>query len=125
MFSTLLQVALGGAIGASGRYLTGVAAVRVMGHGFPWGTLAVNVIGSFLMGVLVVVLAQAGGTRAAPFLMTGILGGFTTFSAFSLDALTLYERGQLGLAGAYVAGSVILSLLAIALGLLVARAVLA
>lgn len=125
MFSTLLQVALGGAIGASGRYLTGVAAVRVMGHAFPWGTLAVNVLGSFLMGVLVVVLAHTSGTRAAPFLMTGILGGFTTFSAFSLDALTLYERGQFGLAGAYVAGSVMLSLVAIALGLLATRAVLA
>lgn len=125
MFSTLLQVALGGAIGASGRYLTGVAAVRIMGHGLPWGTLAVNVAGSFLMGVLVVVLAHAGGTRAAPFLMTGILGGFTTFSAFSLDAITLYERGQIGLAGAYVAGSVVLSLAGLALGLLATRAVFA
>ncbi len=125
MFSTLLQVALGGAIGASGRYLTGVAAVRLMGHGFPWGTLAVNVFGSFLMGVLVVALAYGGGNRAAPFLITGLLGGFTTFSAFSLDAMVLYERGQIGLAGAYVAGSVILSLAAMMLGLLLARALLA
>lgn len=125
MSSTLLQVALGGAIGASARYLTGVAAVRVMGHGFPWGTLAVNVIGSFLMGVLVVVLANTGGNRVAPFLMTGVLGGFTTFSAFSLDAMALYERGQIGLAGGYVAGSVIFSLAAIGLGLLAARALLA
>ena len=96
-----------------------------MGHGFPWGTLAVNVIGSVLMGVLVVVLAHLSATRLAPFLMTGVLGGFTTFSAFSLDAMTLYERGQLGLAGAYVVGSVVLSLGGIALGILVARAVLA
>ena len=125
MFSTLLQVALGGAIGASGRYLAGVAAVRIIGHGFPWATLAVNIAGSFLMGVLVVMLAHLGGTRAAPFLMTGILGGFTTFSAFSLDAITLYERGQIGLAGAYVAGSVVLSLAAIVLGLLATRAVFA
>ena len=122
MLATLAQVALGGAIGASARYLTGVAAVRLMGHGFPWGTLAVNVVGSFLMGVLVVALAHLGGTRFAPLLMTGMLGGFTTFSAFSLDAVTLYERGQLGLAATYVTASVILSLAALFAGLLAARA---
>lgn len=122
MLSTLLQVALGGAIGASARYLTSVGAMRLMGPGFPWGTLTVNVVGSFLMGVLVVVLAQKGGMKAAPFLMTGILGGFTTFSAFSLDAFTLYERGQTGVAITYVAASVVLSLLAIVAGVLVARA---
>ena len=122
MFSTLLQVALGGAIGASARYLTSVGAMRLMGPGFPWGTLTVNVVGSFLMGVLVVVLAHKGGMKAAPFLMTGILGGFTTFSAFSLDAFTLYERGQTGGALAYVAASVVLSIAAIVAGVLVARA---
>lgn len=74
------------------------------------------------MGVLVVFLAQKGGMKAAPFLMTGVLGGFTTFSAFSLDAYTLYERGQTGLAFTYVAGSVLLSLLAIVAGILVTRA---
>ncbi len=122
MLSTLLQVALGGAIGASARYLTSVGAMRLMGPGFPWGTLAVNVIGSFLMGVLVVLLAQKGGMKAAPFLMTGILGGFTTFSAFSLDALTIYERGQTGLALTYIVASVVLSLLAILAGVLIMRA---
>ena len=125
MFGTLIQVALGGAIGASGRYLTGVAAVRVFGHGFPWGTLIVNVLGSFLMGALVVYLANKYGTRFAPFLMTGVLGGFTTFSAFSLDALTIYERGQVGLAAAYVMGTVVLTLGAIVAGVLVTRAVMA
>ena len=125
MFSTLLQVALGGAIGASARYLTGVAAVRIMGHGFPWATLAVNVAGSFLMGVLVVVLAHIGGTRAAPFLMTGILGGFTTFSAFSLEAVTLYERGEPGAALLYVVLSVVFSLLGLVLGLMMARGIFA
>ena len=124
MVTTLLHVALGGAIGASARYLTSVAAIRLIGPGFPWGTLFVNVVGSFLMGVIVVLLAREGGTRAAgPFLMTGILGGFTTFSAFSLDAMTLYERGQVALAGAYVLGSVIVSLVAIALGVAMMRAV--
>ena len=121
MFATLLQVALGGAIGASARYLTGVATLRAFGPGFPVGTVVVNVAGSFLMGVLVVVLAQKGGTRLAPFLMTGVLGGFTTFSAFSLDALTLWDRGQAGWAAAYVLGSVALSLAGIALGMAVAR----
>ena len=117
----LLQVALGGALGASGRYLTGVLVARLVGPGFPWATLAVNVLGSFAMGVVVVVLAQGSGQRVAPLLMTGVLGGFTTFSAFSLDAVTLYERGQTELSLLYVAGSVILSVAALFSGLLIAR----
>ena len=121
MSATLIQVALGGAVGASLRHLAGTAAARVAGHGFPWGTLVVNVAGSFLMGMLMLVLARHGGTRLSPFLATGVLGGFTTFSTFSLDALTLYERGQVTLAAIYVAGSVALSLLAIAAGLWLAR----
>ena len=123
MMTPVISVALGGAIGASARYLTSLGAMRLMGPGFPWGTLTVNVVGSFLMGVLVVVLAQKGGMKAAPFLMTGVLGGFTTFSAFSLDAFTLYERGQTGAALTYVAASVLLSLVAIVAGVLVTRAV--
>ena len=122
MMTSILQVAVGGAIGAVGRYLTGVAAVRVMGHGYPWGTLTVNVLGSFLMGVLIIVLmGKDGGMRIAPLLMTGMLGGFTTFSAFSLDALTIFERGQVGQAALYVVASVVLSLLAIFLGVMLAR----
>ncbi|MBC7143407.1 MAG: fluoride efflux transporter CrcB [Rhodobacteraceae bacterium] len=125
MIQTLLQVALGGALGASARYMTNVAAMRLAGPGFPWGTVAVNVAGSFLMGVIVVVLAHKDATRMAPFLMTGALGGFTTFSAFSLDALTLWERGQTTFAAAYVAGSVILSLAAIVAGMAAARGIFA
>lgn len=125
MFSNLLQVALGGALGASGRYLTGIAAIRLMGPGFPWGTLAVNVIGSFVMGVIVVALAHFSANRLGPLLMTGLLGGFTTFSAFSLDALTLWERGEHGLAVAYILASVILSLVAIVAGLALARSLFA
>lgn len=120
----LLQVALGGALGASARYLTNVTATRVMGHGYPWGTLAVNVLGSFLMGVLVVVLARKGGNAYAPLLMTGVLGGFTTFSAFSLDAFTLFERGQMGAAAGYVLASVALSIAAIVMGILLTRSML-
>ena len=125
MFVTLAQVALGGAIGASARYLTGVAAIRLIGPGFPWATLIVNVLGSFAMGVLVVVLAHKSGTRMAPFLMTGLLGGFTTFSAFSLDALTLFERGQVWTAVIYVLCSVLLSLGAIFAAIIIARGVFA
>ncbi|MDP3961177.1 MAG: fluoride efflux transporter CrcB [Pseudorhodobacter sp.] len=125
MITSLFHVALGGALGASLRYLTNVAAMRTFGPGFPWATLVVNIAGSFAMGVLVVVLAHKGGLRFAPFLMTGVLGGFTTFSAFSLDAFTIWERGQVGLAAAYVLGSVILSLIAIMAGILVTRGILA
>lgn len=121
MIGSLLQVALGGAIGASGRYLTNAAAMRLMGPGFPWGTMAVNIIGSAIMGILVVVLAKFGGMRFAPLLMTGMLGGFTTFSAFSLDAVTIYERGELGLAAIYVIVSVLMSILALFAGLSISR----
>ncbi len=117
----LLQVALGGALGASGRYLTTTAVARLMGKSFPWGTMTVNVAGSFAMGVLVVLLAHLSGNRFAPLLMTGVLGGFTTFSAFSLDAATLYERGQVGPAAAYILASVILSVMALFAGLWFAR----
>ena len=117
MILTALSVALGGAIGATLRWLTGLLTLRVMGQGFPWGTVTVNIAGSFLMGVLVVALADRGGLRAAPFLMTGLLGGFTTFSAFSLDAVALMERGEFSLAAAYVGGSVILGLAALVLGM--------
>lgn len=125
MIANVLSVALGGALGAAARYLTNVGAGRLFGLGFPYGTLVVNVVGSFLMGVLVVVLAERGGLRLAPFLMTGVLGGFTTFSAFSLDAVTLYERGQIGIAAGYVGASVVLSLAALFGGLALARGVFA
>tara|TARA_R100000789_G_scaffold9365_2_gene13205 strand:+ start:1868 stop:2335 length:468 start_codon:yes stop_codon:yes gene_type:complete len=119
----ILQVALGGALGASARYLTGIATARLLGKGFPWGTLTVNILGSFLMGVLVVALLHFSANRFAPLLMTGLLGGFTTFSAFSLDAVTLYERGQVGVAAGYVAASVVLSIAALFAGLALARSV--
>ena len=122
---TLLQVALGGAIGASARFLTNVGAARILGAGFPWGTVIVNMLGSFVMGVLVVTLAQKDAMRMVPFLMTGILGGFTTFSAFSLDALKLFQSGQPALSAVYVLGSVVLSLAAIVAGVALAKGVLA
>ncbi|WP_284164970.1 fluoride efflux transporter CrcB [Frigidibacter sp. SD6-1] len=125
MFATLLQVALGGALGASARYLTGVAALRLIGTGFPWATLFVNVAGSFLMGVLVIWFGHRDLTRLAPLLMTGLLGGFTTFSAFSLDAVSLWQGGDTTGATFYVGASVALSLAALFVGMSVARGVLA
>lgn len=117
----IIQVALGGALGASARYLTGLAVARVLGAGFPWGTLVVNVLGSFAMGVAVVMLVQLSATRLSPLLMSGLLGGFTTFSAFSLDAVTLLDRGMPTAAAAYVLASVLLSLAALMAGLTLAR----
>jgi fluoride exporter len=125
MFYTLTQVALGGAIGASLRYLSNVSAMRIFGPGFPVATMFVNILGSFAMGVLIVTLAKKGGTHLAPFLMTGVLGGFTTFSAFSLDSFTLWERGDTLTALGYVAGSLILSLAALAAGIYLSREIFA
>ena len=92
---------------------------------FPIAILSVNVIGSFLMGVFVVAAAHKGVVHLSPFVMTGLLGGFTTFSAFSLEAVTLMERGQIAAAGAYVGLSVALSIGGLMLGLWIARGVLA
>ncbi|KPP89704.1 MAG: CrcB protein [Rhodobacteraceae bacterium HLUCCA08] len=126
MFATTLQVALGGAIGAAARFLTGVAVLRAFGRdGFPLGIITVNVLGSFLMGALVVWLGQRALTHLNPFLLTGILGGFTTFSAFSLETVTLFERGQVGQAALYVVLTVTLSIGALLAGLMLMRSVLA
>ena len=112
---TLLAVAAGGAIGASARYLLSSQVARWLGSGFPWGTLAVNVLGAALMGLLVGLFARVW-TLHDPWralLVTGILGGFTTFSAFSLEAGLMIERGQYGLALAYASASVVLCLAAL------------
>ncbi|MGM0584084.1 MAG: fluoride efflux transporter CrcB [Pseudomonadota bacterium] len=121
---TWLTVALGGALGATLRWLFTGWAGRALGHGFPWGTLGVNVIGSLVMGLAAVIMMErfpGSWGRFAPFLMTGVLGGFTTFSAFSLDALYMIERGRLAAAAGYMAGSVALSVLALFAGLALAR----
>jgi CrcB protein len=126
MFPALLQVAIGGAIGASLRYLAGLWAVRMLGHTpFPVAILAVNVLGSFLMGLFIGAAAQRGLAHLSPLVATGILGGFTTFSAFSLEAVTLYERGDLAGAALYVLLSVGLSILALMAGLWIARGAIA
>lgn len=116
---TAFLVFLGGGLGSLGRWLVGLAALRALGNGFPYGTLAVNILGGFVMGVLARLLVNlpSGGHDWRIFLMTGVLGGFTTFSAFSLDAATLWMRGEAGMAIFYVALSVLGSLVAIAFGL--------
>jgi fluoride exporter len=119
-----IQIALGGAIGASLRYAVVLGTTRLAGTGFPWGTFAVNVAGSFAMGVLAVVVVirrDLGLERYAPLLMPGLLGGFTTFSAFSFETFELIERGRLVAAAGYVGGSVAVGLAALALGAGLAR----
>lgn len=113
MSQTLPLIALGGAIGSMLRYLM-IAAI-----GAPWGTAAVNVLGSFTIGVLFILLDARMAWQL--FLMTGVIGGFTTFSAFSLDTLKLIQQGQSLQAAAYVLASVALSLIAVALGVALAR----
>ncbi|MEO0356984.1 MAG: fluoride efflux transporter CrcB [Pseudomonadota bacterium] len=120
MIQTTLLVALGGAIGASLRFLFGTAIVRLVGSGFPVAILTVNVVGSVLMGIAVVYFGRSGNSLG-PFVMTGILGGFTTFSAFSLEAYTLFERGAVGQAALYVGLSVGLSIIGLVIGVTFAR----
>ncbi len=125
MMKTLIMVALGGSIGASLRFLWGVSVLRLTGPTeLPLAIMAANIVGSFLMGAFVVLAAHRGLTHLAPFVMTGILGGFTTFSAFSLESVTLIERGNLGLAGVYMALSVGLSIMGLIAGLWLMRMVL-
>jgi fluoride exporter len=119
----LLLVMLGGALGAGARHLAGLAALRWLGPGFPWGTLFVNLAGGLAIGLLTGWLARAGGSEATRlFLAVGLLGGFTTFSAFSVETFLLIERGELGLAGLYVAASVIGSVGLLFAGLAMMRA---
>ena len=115
-------VFVGGGLGAVARHGINRAGLALLGPGFPWWTLAVNVLGSFLIGVLAGWFgAMETGQDTRLFLVTGFLGGFTTFSAFSLDTLTLWERGALLHAGFYIFASVMLSLVAAAMGLLLTR----
>ncbi len=124
MIRTLAEVALGGALGAAARVLTQWGAVRIAGAGWPWGTMAANLAGSFLAGFLLLWLAGRGLTGLSPLLMAGLLGGYTTFSAFALEAVLLWQRGMEGAAALYLAGSVGLALAAVAAGMAAARAVL-
>lgn len=120
-----LYVALGGGIGALARYQVGRAVTHAVGGGaaFPWATFAVNVIGSLAMGLLFGWLARSGGASEGMRLALGVglLGGFTTFSAFSLELVQLIQRGAPGMAAAYVAASVLAGAAALYIGLLIMR----
>jgi CrcB protein len=122
----ILLVAAGGALGSVARYLTGQWALRQFGPNFPWGTLAVNIIGSLAIGIFAELIARR---FSAPqewrlLIITGFLGGFTTFSAFSLDVTVMVERGDLFLALGYIAISMLVSLLAVFAGLALMRTLL-
>lgn len=121
--SIWFAVGAGGALGAMARYGVSQAALRVLGPNFPWGTLSANVIGSVVMGALIVWLAkhepQTATLRA--FLAVGVLGAFTTFSTFALDAVTLYKDRTLTIAAVYVAASVILSIAGLIAGMALMR----
>lgn len=121
----LVLVFLGGGVGSALRWLTGLWALRLFGPQFPSGTLIVNVIGCFIMGVLFRVLPAGEGATPASrlLLMTGVLGGFTTFSAFALDAAGLWLRQEAGIAAIYVGLTVASTLLGVAIGLFVGRLV--
>jgi CrcB protein len=118
-----LLVFVGGGLGASLRHTVNIGCARCMGTAFPYGTFIINITGSIVMGLIAGYLAFKG-EASQPwrlFLMTGILGGYTTFSAFSLDTALLYERGEIGLALFYVLGSVVLSIAGLFAGLALMR----
>ena len=125
MNSTFI-VFLGGGIGAAIRHLVNQAVGRVAGTDFPFGIMVINISGSFVMGLAAGYFAfkvsDSWSDTARLFMTTGVLGGYTTFSAFSLDAMLLWERGEPGLAVAYVLGSVVLSIIGLAAGLGIVRA---
>lgn len=122
MLNTFLVMA-GGAIGAALRYQFGRAALRLLGPGWPWGTFAVNVLGGLLMGLLAGWLAMRaqGGEQIRLFVAVGVLGGFTTFSSFSLEMLLMIERGEWAPALTYALLSVMVSVGALMLGLMLMR----
>ena len=118
-----LLVFIGGGLGATLRHLVNVVCARLLGTAFPWSTFIINISGSTVMGLIAGYLAFKG-EASQPwrlFIMTGILGGYTTFSAFSLDTALLYQRGEIGLAALYVLGSVVLSIAGLFAGLALVR----
>ena len=114
---------IGGGLGSSLRHTINVASARAFGTAFPYHTFIINITGSIIMGLVAGYLAFKGGPSQhwRLFLMTGVLGGYTTFSAFSLDAALLYERGQIALTLLYVLGSVVLSIAGLFAGLALVR----
>lgn len=122
----ILLVAIGGAFGSVCRYLTGLLMTRLLGTAFPWGTITVNIVGSFAIGLLTELVARRfnASMEMRLLLVVGILGGFTTFSSFSLDTVALIEKGAVATAVIYVFASVAISLAATFAGFAVGRALL-
>lgn len=120
----ILAIAAGGALGAVARHYFSTVVVKAMGAGFPWGILATNVMGSLLLGVVVQVFLSLATPQPEwrAFVVTGLLGAFTTFSTFSLDVVVLMERGEIGLAGLYVLASVVFAVAGLFLGMTAMRA---
>jgi CrcB protein len=125
MVGTLVQIAIGGALGALARFGTQSLALRLMGPTFPIGTLAANVVGSFLMGFAVAWLVDREFARFLPFFAVGFLGAYTTFSTYAIDAVRLWEKGETMLALGYVFGSVVLCIAACLAGLGLGRSLMA
>lgn len=123
-WKSILAVAVGGGIGAVLRFVVGHAALQRFGPGFPWGTLFINITGSFLIGIIaeLAITRSFGVTPMVRiFAATGVLGGYTTFSTYSLDAMTLFGEGSLSVGAAYTLGSVVLGVAAAYAGIVVAR----
>ncbi len=123
MINTIAAIAAGGAIGALARHGVNITAAKLLGMNFPYGTLTVNILGSFVMGVLVVIFANIWQPTDSirVFLVTGFLGAFTTFSTFSMDFAALFERGDYLQSGIYLSASVILSIAALFAGMAIVR----
>lgn len=121
----ILSIAAGGAIGSILRHYAGKGALLLFGAGFPYGTMFVNIVGSFLMGLMIAVFADTGSLSQEwrAFLMVGFLGGFTTFSAFSLDAITLYQTGEIMASAIYIVLSIVLSLGGLLTGMFLVRGI--
>ncbi|MBX2834238.1 MAG: fluoride efflux transporter CrcB [Micavibrio sp.] len=123
MIQTIAAIAAGGAIGAVLRYGAGLGAVKLLGHGFPYGTLFVNIVGSAIMGALIVIFAYTNNPPETlrVFMVTGLLGAFTTFSTFSLDFASLVQRADYLSAGLYLTASVVVSIAALFTAMAITR----
>ena len=124
--ATYVWVAAGGALGSMARYWIGLVVADLVGVRFPWGTLLINIVGSFIIGWFDVLTGEFGSLAvpadARAFVLVGICGGFTTFSSFSLQTMQLLQGGEALRAGAYIVGSVVLCLVSVWAGMLLARA---
>lgn len=123
--NTLLAIALGGSMGALARHFLNGALSSALGGAFPWGIFTINILGSFLMGVLIIIFAthDIPSQPLRAFIAVGFLGAFTTFSTFSLDSVNLIQQGQYYIACLYIIGSVVLSILGLMLGVFVSKIV--